>query len=177
MTLTLVKPTRIYEFGRQPNGNPVLYLKAAKLRKNIRQEGDAITASEIKEWFEKYKIPAQSEDLSDFLADLNLIRVTVPPREAMPESYPLKTTQKALQDLEASLPLAIAETKVALTSDETLGSPKLKSRSRRSFGNWSDYKGPLLELERRFRTTLRRYTANGRFGMMTHFLLPIAYAP
>ena len=126
MILTPVKPTRIYEFGRHPNGNAVLVLKAAKLRGNIRQEGDAITASEVSEWFERYKILAQSEDMADFLDDLNLIRVTVPPKEAVPASYPLKTVQGALQVLEASLPAAVAESKAALTSAETLRSQRLR---------------------------------------------------
>ena len=71
------------------------------------RSGDEIKRSEIEHWMEK--IPCTHDEIGKLHFYINLIRTTVSPREAVPETHPYKRVQDALKSLETDLPAVIAE--------------------------------------------------------------------
>lgn len=108
----LVRPYRQYEAVYQHDG-PLLGM-TWKIGGHPEPDlpaligsGDEIKRSEIQHWLEK--IPCTQDEIEELHSRINLIRTTVFPREAVPETYPYKRVQDALKSLETDLPSVIAE--------------------------------------------------------------------
>ncbi len=107
---TAVKPFRMYEVVRDRNGDLLAFQLSLQghPRPNasaLIAEGTEITREEISNWLKGISFTANDNEELYFI--INLFRVTVHPRDAVPDNYPYKRVQAALKALETDVPLAI----------------------------------------------------------------------
>jgi hypothetical protein len=104
---TPVRPYRQYKAIYQSGELVGFMLEASNNWTALIEEGNRIAREEIKGWLGT--IFCTDTILEDLYREINLIRVTVTPEQALPKSYPFKRVQTALKALEKDLPDLIAE--------------------------------------------------------------------
>lgn len=127
--LLQIKPYRYYE-ASLVHGQPALVLKVARLSdpvKLLSGPGDVISSEEIHALMRLSKLPLIDPDITDLVDDLNLIRVTVHPKQALPDGFEdpvagLDAKLKAAVDL---IPIADAHLKASIGAfPKGVGRPK-----------------------------------------------------
>lgn len=84
-----IKPYRYYRTGLS-NGFPALSINATGpvvSVRELRKQGDVITKAEIDKLFCLSKLPINVPEINGLVDDLNLIRVTVHARRALPDGF------------------------------------------------------------------------------------------
>jgi hypothetical protein len=118
----IYRPYRYSELGLTPEGHRILAIRtgnpdpAGPDVETLSRQGNVITADEIAGWFTKLGIIPTKRDLSELVYTLNVMRVTKPREQAVPESPELGRVARALASLAADVPVLLHILDDALTA-------------------------------------------------------------